>query len=121
ANIPVTFEVIVLSSAFATFFGMLFLNRLPRLANPLHRIPRFGRASNDRFFLVIDQDDPQFERSRVESDLLAWGSTGVEPVEEDLTDHQLPSWMKAAAVLLGLVLLLPPVMIYRAHYATNDQ
>jgi hypothetical protein len=28
ANIPVTFEVIVLSSAFATFFGMWFLNKL---------------------------------------------------------------------------------------------
>ena len=30
ANIPVTFEVIVLSSAFAAFFGMLILNGLPR-------------------------------------------------------------------------------------------
>ena len=37
ANIPVTFEVIILAAAFAAFFGMLTLNGLPRLANPLLR------------------------------------------------------------------------------------
>ena len=50
ANIPVAFEIIVLSSAFAAFFGMWGFNRLPRFANPLHRIDRFRRATNDRFF-----------------------------------------------------------------------
>ncbi len=63
ANIPVTFEIIVLSSAFAAFFGMWILNGLPRLANPLLRISRFKRATNDKFFLMIDQHDGQF-RSR---------------------------------------------------------
>jgi hypothetical protein len=48
AFIPITFESIVLLSAFASFFGMLALNRLPRLANPLHRITRFWRATHDR-------------------------------------------------------------------------
>ena len=44
ANIPVTFEVIVLSSAFAAFLGMWAMNGLPRLANPLHRISRFKQG-----------------------------------------------------------------------------
>ena len=35
ANIPVTFEIIVLSSAFATFLGMWGLNKLPMFSNPL--------------------------------------------------------------------------------------
>ena len=62
ANIPVVFEIIVLSSAFATFFGMWILNKLPMFANPLHRISRFRRATNDRFFLVIDEQDPKSPR-----------------------------------------------------------
>jgi hypothetical protein len=37
----------ILSSAFATFFGMWIFNKLPRFANPLHRIARFKRATND--------------------------------------------------------------------------
>ena len=62
ANIPVTFEIVILSSAIATFLGMWALNRLPRLANPLHRISRFKRVTNDKFFLLIETKDPQFKR-----------------------------------------------------------
>jgi len=42
ANIPVTFEVIILFSAFTAFFGMLALNGLPRLAQPIFRSERFA-------------------------------------------------------------------------------
>ena len=38
ANIPVTFEVIILFSAFTAFFGMLVLNGLPRLVQPVFRV-----------------------------------------------------------------------------------
>ena len=71
ANIPVTFEVIVLSSAFATFLGMWFLNKLPMLSNPLHRISRFKRATNDKFFLMIEERDEKFDRSATETQLNA--------------------------------------------------
>ena len=61
ANIPVTFEVIVLSSAFATFFGMWIINKLPRLSNPLHRVSRFKRVTNDKFFLMLEAKDELFK------------------------------------------------------------
>ena len=67
ANIPVTFEIIVLSSAFATFLGMWGLNKLPMFSNPLHRISRFKRATNDKFFLMIDSVDAKFDRSATEA------------------------------------------------------
>jgi mono/diheme cytochrome c family protein len=114
ANIPVTFEVIVLSSAFATFFGMWILNFLPRLSNPLHRIERFKRATNDKFFLMIEAADPKFNQTRTESQLKDWGAVTIEQCRQDLTDNQLPSWVKMAGVLLAVLLLLPPVAIFRA-------
>ena len=121
ANIPVTFEVIVLSSAFAAFLGMWALNKLPMLANPLHRISRFKRATNDRFFLVIEEKDENFDRSETESQLNGWGATAIEEVRKDLTDTRLPGFVTTLAVL-GLVLLMaPPVLIYRASGKTNRQ
>ena len=121
ANIPITFEVVVLSSAFATFLGMWALNRLPRLANPLHRISRFKRVTNDKFFLLIETKDPQFNREETETELNQWGASVIEEVNEDLTDQQLPSWLQLAGLLTALVLLIPPVLIFRAEGMTNRQ
>ena len=119
ANIPPTFEIIVLSSAFAAFFGMLALNRLPMFANPLHRISRFKRATNDRFFLMIDADDSQFDAQRTLGDLENWGGTDIEECRRDLTDTQLPAFVRTVGILLAVLLLIPPVLIYRARGMVN--
>lgn len=119
ANIPVTFEVIVLSSAFAAFLGMWFLNKLPRFANPLHRISRFKRATNDKFFLMIEEVDEKFDRQSTESQLNEWGAVAIEECRQDLTDNQLPSWMRLAALMGAILLMLPPVMVFRAMGMTN--
>ncbi len=119
ANIPVAFEIIVLSSAFATFFGMWILNKLPRFANPLHRISRFSRATNDRFFLVIDEKDSNFDRTATEAQLNEWGATAIEEVNEDQTDQKVPKVFKLIAVLGSLLLIAPPVMIFRSAGMTN--
>ena len=119
ANIPVTFEVIVLSTAFAAFFGMWGLNKLPMFANPLHRISRFKRVTNDRFFLVIESADPQFDYSSVEAKFNDWGATAIEEVREDLTDHELPQWLKLVPWIVVPLLMIPPVFIYRAMGQTS--
>ena len=90
ANIPVTFEVIVLSSAFATFFGMWILNKLPMLSNPLHRISRFKRATNDKFFLMIEEKDEKFDAASTQAQLNEWGAVAIEECRQDLTDNVLP-------------------------------
>lgn len=119
ANIPVTFEVIVLSSAFATFFGMWFLNKLPMLSNPLHRISRFKRATNDKFFLIINSNDEKFDASSTQAQMNEWGAVAIEECRQDLTDNVLPSWMRLAALLGALLLLIPPVVIFRSMGMVN--
>lgn len=80
---PVSYELTILLGAFATLFGMLFLNRLPRHHNPLLKVERFKRASDDRFFICIEAADPKYA-SEVTRQFLAdeCHATAVEYVEE---------------------------------------
>jgi hypothetical protein len=61
AYIPPMFELTILFSAFGSVFGMLLLNGLPMLHNPLLRSHRFKRVTDDRFFIVIEANDPNFD------------------------------------------------------------
>jgi mono/diheme cytochrome c family protein len=119
ANIPVTFEIIVLSSAFAAFLGMLALNRLPHLANPLHRIARFKRATSDRFFLAIEAGEGGLQADVARHKLTDWGATDVEEIWMDQTDQQLPGFLKTVAVLGLVLMLLPPIMVFRGQGMTS--
>jgi hypothetical protein len=82
ANVPIMFELTVLFSAYTAVFGMLGLNGLPRLHNPLFKHDRFRRATSDRFFVVIDASDPKFDEAQTTRLLRDAGATAVERVED---------------------------------------
>ena len=70
AFFPIMFELTVLFSAFAAVLGMLFLNDLPRWNHPIFNWERFKRASDDKFFALIESKDPKFSAGEI-SDLFA--------------------------------------------------
>lgn len=82
ANVPIIFELTVLLSALTTVFGMLGLNHLPQLYNPLFKSERFRRVTADRFFVVIDASDPKFNEEGTTQLLLGAGAKAVERVED---------------------------------------
>lgn len=83
AFVPVMFELTVLFAALTTFGLMFLFNGLPRLWHPLLANARFRRATNDRFFVVIEACDPRFRRGETEAFLNSLGATAVEAVGED--------------------------------------
>jgi len=80
-SIPVTFELTILFTAFATFLGMWGVNGLPRLYHPSFNYSQFHRASDDRFLLVIEADDPKFDPKASAEHLRGVGASSVEVVE----------------------------------------
>lgn len=121
ANIPVAFEVIILLAGFTAFFGMLALNGLPRLVQPVFRSPRFRRATADRFFLLIEAADPRFAGEQTSQLLLGLGATQVEELHDDTAPVRLPAWIGWTLVTLGILALLPPLWIARARVVRSDQ
>jgi hypothetical protein len=82
ANVPVTFELGILFSAFGAVFGMLGLNKLPQLFHPLFNIARFTRATDDRFFIAIEASDPKYDLDKTRKLLEETGAVAVEEVDD---------------------------------------
>jgi hypothetical protein len=76
----VDFEIMILCAVTFAVAGMLIINRLPKLYHPLFGTPRFGLASEDRFFLYIDAGDPKFGDESTRTYLGSIGAWTVEAV-----------------------------------------
>ena len=59
------YELTILLGAFGTLFGMFILNKLPRHHNPLLKNLLFADATHDKFYIVIEADDPKYEEENL--------------------------------------------------------
>ena len=78
-----SYILLVMGGAIGAFVGMLALNELPRLHNPLFKKPRFALVSRDKFFLLIGANDEKFSETETRILLEKAGSLHVEMVEDD--------------------------------------
>lgn len=121
ANIPVTFELIVLFSALTAFFGTIALNRLPEFTHYVFTAPRFKQATTNGFFLAIDAADPRFDAKGTADLLLSAGAVSLELCPETREGRRFPAWLPWTAIVLVLAALVPPLLIARARSMTSDQ
>jgi hypothetical protein len=81
--VPIMFELTVLLSAFGAVLGMLHLNGLPRHNHAVFESERFRSASDDRFFISIEAEDPKFDVDKTRALLEGAHASHVEVVEEE--------------------------------------
>lgn len=91
SSVPIMFELTILFTALAVVGGMLVFNGLPQPYNPLFHSERFGRASDDGFFLHVGRADGAFSRTGTADELFALGATAVEYVDHDGATDVPPS------------------------------
>jgi len=78
---PVSYELTILFTAFATLFGMFFLNGLPMHYHPVLKYPKIKRGLDDLFFIVIEARDPRFHAANTKSLLEKIGGKDITDLE----------------------------------------
>jgi Alternative complex III, ActD subunit len=62
--IIVTFELTILFGGVSAAIGMLALNGLPMPYHPVFNVSEFAKASDSKFFLVVESSDPKYDAAR---------------------------------------------------------
>jgi hypothetical protein len=79
---PISYELTILFTAFATIIGMFVFNRLPMHYHAVLKQPHFKRATDDRFFIVIEARDPRFDPGATRALLAKIGGHDIAELEE---------------------------------------
>ena len=82
AFIPVTFELMILFSAFATVFGMFALNKIPMLYHRLFKSKNFLKVTSHGFFVSINSNDEKYDINSTKSFLEEIGGKNIEVVKD---------------------------------------
>lgn len=79
---PVSYELTILFTAFATIIGMFIVNGLPMHYHPVQKAPQLTRLLDDRFHIVIEANDPKFNAAATRAFLEQIGGTDIAELEE---------------------------------------
>ena len=83
AFIPVTFEIMVLFSAFAAVFGMFAINKLPQHHHYLFQSEKFRKVTTDGFFMAIESQDKLYNNEKINSYLRELGAINIEVLYDE--------------------------------------
>jgi ActD protein len=72
-----SYELTILFSALTAAGGMIALNGLPQPYHPVFNAPRFSLATSDKFFVVIEAEDPKYDAAKTKHFLEGLGAKGV--------------------------------------------
>ena len=78
---PVSYELTILFTAFATIGGMFFLNRLPMHYHPVLKADEIKAAMDDKFLIVIEARDPRFNLAATKALLEKAGGKDIKELE----------------------------------------
>jgi len=65
--IIVTFELTILFGGISSAVGMLALNGLPMPYHPVFNVAEFAKATENKFFLVVESSDPRYDAAGTRS------------------------------------------------------
>jgi hypothetical protein len=75
--VPILDLLMIILSAIMSIVGMTTLCLLPRLHHPLWEWDAFNRATHDKFFIVIEANDPRFNEKTAVDLLREIGGTNL--------------------------------------------
>ncbi len=78
---PVSYELTILFTAFATIGGMFLVNRLPMHYHPVLKYDKIPRGMSDTFFIVIETRDPRFNAANTKALLEQVGGKDIKELE----------------------------------------
>ena len=78
---PVSYELTILFTAFATIIGMFVVNGLPMHYHPVLKYDHIRRGMDDTFFIVIEARDPRYHLANTKALLEKAGGTNVQEIE----------------------------------------
>jgi len=78
---PVSYELTILFTAFATLGGMFVLNGLTKLYHPVLKYKHIERGMDDLYFIVIEASDPLFNASATRALLEKIGGLNISELE----------------------------------------
>jgi hypothetical protein len=81
--VPILDLLMILISAIMSIAGMVALNGMPRLQHPLWEWVAFMRATHDKFFIVIEANDPRFSEKGSIDLLREIGGTNLTYIGEE--------------------------------------
>ena len=78
---PVSYELTILFTAFATIIGMFVVNGLPMHYHPVLKYDQIRRGMDDTFFIVIEARDPRFNLANTKALLEQAGGRAITELE----------------------------------------